>query len=227
MATLGVEFHFPTGYLLAPGARGVLVRNTGAFLARYGNSVPIVGEFENDSSLRNSGETVRLLAANQTVIQEFTYDDTAPWPAEADGYGPSLVLVSPLTRPNHAQATNWRASVAAHGNPMTEDALHFTGIPTADSNGNGWSDLVEYALGPMPQLSHEMNADGLTLTIPRQPNADDAEIIGEVSTSLGPWIAAELINFTDTELTFRAPASMSTETRIFIRATVRMRPVNP
>ncbi len=225
--TLGVDFHFPTGFLLAPGGRCVLVRNTGAFMARYGNSVPIVGEFENATSLKNSGELARILAANQTVIQEFTYDDAAPWPVAADGFGPSMVLIAPMTRPDHNVGTNWRASISPHGNPMADDALHLTGSATADSNANGWTNLVEYALGPAPQLTHEMTPDGLTLTIPRQPNADDAEIIGEVSTSLGPWTAADLINATDTSLTFRVPATLSTETHLFIRATVRLRPVNP
>lgn len=53
----------------------------------------MAGEFE--GSLNNSGELIRLLDRQGVVIHEVAYDDAPPWPAEADGAGYSLELISP------------------------------------------------------------------------------------------------------------------------------------
>ncbi len=45
--------------------------------------------------LEGSGERIALKNAGDTVIDEVTYDDALPWPVEADGFGPSLELISP------------------------------------------------------------------------------------------------------------------------------------
>lgn len=54
----------------------------------------MAGEFE--GSLNNAGEVIRLLDRQGVVIHEVaTLDDAPPWPAEADGAGYSLELISP------------------------------------------------------------------------------------------------------------------------------------
>ncbi len=45
--------------------------------------------------LSGSGERIALKKADGTIIDELTYDDSLPWPTEADGFGPSLELISP------------------------------------------------------------------------------------------------------------------------------------
>jgi hypothetical protein len=157
------------------------------------------------------------------MVKDVVYDDSAPWPTAADGAGFSLVLIAPLTNPDHNDPANWRASMTTGGNPGSDDAVHLLASPTADDDADGFSNLVEYALGENPQISHAMTPDGLTITIPRVRNADDAEIVGEVSTTLNGWTTADLIGSTDTSLTFRVPSAFATENRIFIRATVRLR----
>ena len=52
---------------LAPGARVLVVANTGAFAMRYGGGLPVAGAFA--GSLHNSGELVRVLAAGGATIQ--------------------------------------------------------------------------------------------------------------------------------------------------------------
>ena len=203
----GIEYAFPAGTVLNPGAR--LVVNAAQFL--------------NTTALSNGGERLRLEAPGGVTIKDFTYDDAPPWPLAADGLGPSLVLIAPQTNPNHNLAANWRTSTAAGGNPGADDAIHFTGVPGDDDDANGWTNLVEYALGADPQITHQMTAEGLTFTVPRIYNADDAIISGEVSAALTGWTAAELILATNTSLTFRVPAAFLTESRVFLRATVRLR----
>jgi hypothetical protein len=201
--TEGVEYVFPAGTVLAPGVR--LVIPGAAFL--------------NGTALSNGGERITLVRPGGVVVKSFVYGDRAPWPETADGFGPSLVLMAPLTNPDPGLAENWRASVAAGGNPGADDGLYFTGDGAADEDGDGWSNLLEYALGSDPQVV----PGGMTFTVPRVANADSAAIGGEYSTVLSGWLKAELIGSTATSLTYRVPEAAQGATRLFVRATVRLR----
>ena len=204
--TQGITYTFPTPTFLNAGQR--LVLNEGSYTG----------------GLSDGGERLTLMAPDgTTIIRSFIYGDAAPWPVEADGSGPSLVLIAPQTNPDHALPVNWRASTVAGGNPGSDDAIHFTGTANADDNSNGWSNLVEYALGQSPLITHATTPDGLTMTIPRVPNADDARITGEVSTALTGWTAADLIATTPDSLTYRIPAALAAEGRVFIRGVVSLR----
>ena len=127
------------------------------------------------------------------------------------------------TPPDHNIAANWRASTAAGGNPGTGDALTFAGNATTDTDGDGFTDLVEYAMGADPQVTHTLTPDGLTFTLPRVENADDAIVSGEVSTELTGWTAADMIGSTPTTITYRVPAGLSTANRVFVRGTATLR----
>ncbi|HWB04418.1 MAG TPA: lamin tail domain-containing protein [Verrucomicrobiales bacterium] len=218
----GIDFTFPAGSTLAPGAKVLVVKSTAAFESVYATGKPIAGQFANLSSLSNGGEEIRLDDATGSTIRNLTYDDIAPWPATADGGG-SIVLIAPLTNPDHTLPQNWRASMTPAGNPAGDDVLHLLTAPGADDDGNGWSNLIEYALGPNPQITCTTTAEGLTLTIPRARNADDAEIIGEFSTSLTGWTPAGTGIYGDNSVTFTIPAAITGEKRVFLRANVRVR----
>jgi hypothetical protein len=227
--TAGFDFTFdgalnPALLELNPGERIVLVKNAAAFALRYGAaaSARIAGQFSGNDQLNNAGEALTLVSGTGSPLCSFTYSDALPWPA-ADGNGASLVLIAPRTHPDLNNAANWRASVATGGNPATDDALHFTGNPSADSDQDGWNDLIEYALGSAPAIVPAITAQGLTITIPRVANADDAIIAGEVSASLSTWLPADLISSTPASLTFRVPDALSSEARLFLRASVRLR----
>ncbi len=128
------------------GGRVVLVENAGAFAMRYaGSGAVVAGVFS--GNLANGGETLRLVAANGDDIRNFTYDDADPWPVAADGGGATLVLVNPLSNPDHNVATNWRASGTSGGKPGQPDGSPYTGSPTADTDGDGVSDFLEWFMG--------------------------------------------------------------------------------
>ncbi|MDB4734407.1 CotH kinase family protein [Akkermansiaceae bacterium] len=155
----GVDFNFSdalTGVILPTGGRALLVNNFVAFTSRYPD-VPeslIAGEFS--GSLNNDGEAIELLAGDTTPIRSFTYNDQAPWPTSADGGGYSLVLINPTSNPDHAEATNWRSSVATNGNPGGTDATTFPGPdPLADVDGDGTNALLEYALTSSDSIAND------------------------------------------------------------------------
>ena len=112
--TLGIEFHFTGSAVtnLAPGGRVVIVKNSMAFFQRYGSNLAVAGHTHR---LSNGGEALRLVDRNDSVIQEFTYLDTYPWPRSADGGGDSLMALD-LSGDYNASA-NWRSSLSAGGSP--------------------------------------------------------------------------------------------------------------
>ncbi|MEX2188463.1 MAG: lamin tail domain-containing protein [Pirellulales bacterium] len=112
---------------LAPGQHAVVVRNTDAFVNRYGSGPRIVGDYgtlpENDR-LSNAGERIALVDSAGFTILDFTYDDVAPWPMSPDGLGRSLVIVDAFAGPpTWASASAWRASYEFGGSPREVDAI--------------------------------------------------------------------------------------------------------
>ncbi|MDB4629363.1 lamin tail domain-containing protein, partial [Akkermansiaceae bacterium] len=153
--------------ILGPGERVLLVGNQAGFELRYG-SANIAGEY--DGSLKNEGEQIVLLDAGGFSIRDFTYGVEFPWPeAAGDGSGFSLVLNDAVSNPDHSQPTSWHASVDFNGTPGGDDSILFTGVATADEDGDGFNAFLEYALGSddgssssLPSLSLDREAsDGL------------------------------------------------------------------
>ena len=172
--TDGVLFNFPTTTVLGPGARIIVVSNQAAFESRYGvGSATLAGEFT--GNFRNSGEHVRLEAADTSPIADFTYGDSLPWPDGADGAGYSLVLAGG----DPAAPLHWRMSTALDGNPGTDDSVEFTGSA---------EDLIPYVLAGPP--GSEVGGEGFLLTFENHLASDHALINVEFSTDLVTWTAA-------------------------------------
>lgn len=134
---------------LAPGQYAVLVADEMAFASHYGNSIPIAGIWAS-GALSNGGENVELRDPLGNTIHNFTYNDQAPWPVEADGIGPSLEVIDP--EGDYNDPLNWRASAFADGSPGAAEAI--------DADGDGLSDIRENALGTNPNLT-DTDGDGI------------------------------------------------------------------
>jgi hypothetical protein len=122
----GIDYTFPLGSRLLPGAYGLLIRSTNepAFRAQHqlDASVPVFGPYA--GALDNAGERIALQAGRggETLL-EFTYGTMPPWPLQADGGGYSLVT----TRQTAGTATelsapeSWRRSTLPGGSPGRSD----------------------------------------------------------------------------------------------------------
>jgi hypothetical protein len=110
--TDGIDFTFGD-IALAPGRYTVVVKDTGAFTARYGTTMNIAGQYS--GSLSNAGERIRLEDAAGQVIQDFEYSDG--WWDITDGEGFSLRIIDPTsTDPNSwGQKNSWQASLPSPG----------------------------------------------------------------------------------------------------------------
>lgn len=107
----GVDFIFPDGTLITPQAYLVVAEDRLVFATNYGASIPLVGQY--NGQLDHGGETISLIKPGGTnsddvVISTVTYNDKAPWPVEADGFGPSLQLIDP--NQDIRRVGNWAAS---------------------------------------------------------------------------------------------------------------------
>jgi len=164
--TKGVDFVFPEGVVLGPGAFIVIAADPERIAASFNlpeGSVagPWVG------SLANEGERIELVDGAGDTVDSVKYDDERPWPLAADGEGPSLECIDPAR--DNSSARNWEASQTA----WTE--VSYVGEATSNK-------LMLYLKGAGTCL-----IDDLTLT----PEAGGETLIanGDFNSSIDPWTA--------------------------------------
>jgi len=127
----GVEFVFPAGTLLAPGACVVVVESLTDFGDRYLNAsspffregIAVAGQWTKD--LDTGGETLRVEAPGGTELFSVRFSDGGDWPERADGRGSSAELIEPASVPGTqpakdaylADGAHWQSSGELHGTP--------------------------------------------------------------------------------------------------------------
>lgn len=113
----GVQFEFPSGTQLAPGAYAVVAADAAWFRNAY-PGVPVAGEFE--GQLSDSGELLRLEDAQGNLADEIHYMPEGDWPHLADGDGSSMELKHPDM--DNSLASAWADSDESEKGPVQ----HFT-----------------------------------------------------------------------------------------------------
>ena len=87
MLTEGVDFVFPANTYLAIGAYLVVAKDSALVNSVFG----ITGTLQwTDGGLKNSGEDIEIQNSLGDTLIYVDYDDSSPWPVEADGDGYSL-----------------------------------------------------------------------------------------------------------------------------------------
>ena len=180
--------------ILAPGEYMTLTDNVALFRTLYGNG-PRLAPAWTSGSLSNNGERIVLVDAAGNAIHDFSYGVTAPWPAAADGTGPSMEVVS-ITG-DYGQGANWRASAVSGGTPGAAGT-------SPDSDGDGVTDQVEALFGTNPSSAGSAPAatltaganGSMTLTWPSVPGViyrvESATVLGgwttvQTFTGTGSW----------------------------------------
>ncbi len=103
----GVQYVFPNGTTIAPGAYLVVAGNPATIAALYG--VTALGPWT--GGLDSMGEEVVLRDTLGNKVDGVNFGITSPWPATPNGDGPTLELVH--TALDNDLGGNWRASTAA------------------------------------------------------------------------------------------------------------------
>lgn len=226
--TDGIEFQFPAGSSLAPGAQILVVYNQSVFESVHGAGHPVAGVFSS-GRLSNGGETIKLDDSDGSTIRDFKYDNNLPWPTPAAGQGYSLVLINPNSNPDHSLPWNWKPSQTSGGTPGTSSPTTvFSGQPDEDLDGDGLSALLEHALGTSDLSS---NASPLTLTegtltFPKNLAADDIRVIVESSSDLLTWQdnATLVDQFHNSDGTMTESWSLPAASRLFTRLKIELLP---
>jgi hypothetical protein len=154
---------FPNGLSLQPGQYIVVARTPAVFTSIYGDSINLAPGGYGSANLSNTGETIAIRDANGGLLASLTYGDASPWPAAADGGGPSLQIIDPQGNANNP--ANWRVSLRNGGSPGRDDT------PTPELAGDydisGVVDQDDYAVwranygkSVPPGSGADGNADG-------------------------------------------------------------------
>ncbi len=223
--------------ILAPGQRTVLARSLLAMNNAYGPGRP-VHALGPKSNLDNAGESLMLENAALAPLAGVTYDNNLPWPAGADGTGPSLTLSAPLLNPALDNPLAWRPSTVSGGTPGTGEAgeTTFTGTPDADPDQNGWTSFQEYVFNAFPEPAlQELTVAGIpatyqTISFSYNALATDAVPALESSDDLQTWTPSDMVLHSRTDhpngtaaVTFRssAPFSFTAAARRYHRVLLR------
>jgi len=146
-----VNFTFTNGTTLAAGQTFLLGRNAAALQTRY-PGVVVNGIYT--GRLDNAGETISISHPHGGTVLSLTYDDRAPWPVTADGFGYSLVLADPATRAYRAGAQRLGTpgadgaattiggvvinEVLSASTPPTVDAIELANLTANPIDITGW-----------------------------------------------------------------------------------------
>ena len=106
------KFILPAGTVLEPDQYLVLVENDSAFTNRFPDVINYIGQ--TGFGLNGSGEFIKLVNDEEQIVDSLTYDDSLPWPVDADGGGATLELID--AGGDNSLAENWKASIN-HGTP--------------------------------------------------------------------------------------------------------------
>ena len=181
-------------------------------------------------SLANGSDRIVLMLDDEIIVQDFTYKDG--WYPSTDGEGPSLTVVDESAHPLlWSDDDGWRPSGTVGGTPgrptepcsawlwnyFSEEELidpEIGGI-NADPDGDGLTNLMEFALDLNPKQPQRDSADRgadlieiggdyfLTITIRRNQIANSTLLIrAEVSSDLEDWsdAAAEVETYIVSDL---------------------------
>ncbi len=125
----GLGYDFPAGSILAPTSYLVLAKDTVAFAAAYGNTLPLFDTFS--GTLDTNGETLTLFRPDpaQTnldlVVDRVRYEAAIPWPVITNGA--SLQLID--SAQDNGRVANWFAVPANSASKAVWVRATATGIP--------------------------------------------------------------------------------------------------
>jgi hypothetical protein len=180
--TGGVEFSFPA-LTLGVGERAIIAGRADALALRFPEGTTAIGEFS--GNLSNGGERLQLIAPDGTTILDFTYNDSAPWPVEADGEGPSLELIAPQSTPSsdYSNAEWWQASLVAGGSPSD--------VSGAAAAANEIGGLAASLSAPVDLEVMNRHDVVFALGVEQQFPADAVDHLIADSDSAGDWLLEE------------------------------------
>lgn len=98
------SFTFPAGTTIEADSFLVVARDLGEFSAEYPGVTNVVqGSF--NWGLSSGGDAIRMWDVDGLPIANFRYENQAPWPSAANGFGPTMEF--DLTQSDQGNGSNW------------------------------------------------------------------------------------------------------------------------
>lgn len=172
----GIGFRFPEPTPPVPAGGRLVLANKGRtnlFATRY-PGVVVAGWY--DGSVSNGGERLELLDREGRLVTSVEYDDSARWPAAADGQGASLENIRPNSDPDNP--ANWQAGPigGTPGGANRTAALPAVRINEIQAAGSEeWIELQNPG-------THTVRLDGWSLS----DDSDPRQFVFPPGTSLAP-----------------------------------------
>ena len=113
-------YSLPDSLVIQAGDYLVLCQDTSSFLSVFPTVNNYVGELGYGFS--GGGELLRLMDSTDALVDYVEYDDSNPWPLNADGNGFSLELTN--YELDNTIATSWAASVVPNGTPGVTNSTY-------------------------------------------------------------------------------------------------------
>jgi len=175
------KFYFPEETVIDSGGYLVVVENDSAFTTFFPEVQNYIGE--TGFGLNGSGEFMKLVNSQNQIVDSLTYDDSSPWPVEADGQGATLELID--ANSDNSIGENWQASTG-HGTPGMANSVI---IPTAENENSKvpkeFSLLQNYPnpFNPVTTISYDLPIAGqVSLKVYDILGKEIAEIVNEEMT---------------------------------------------
>jgi len=149
--TNGVDYTFPAGLTLAPGAFTVVCRNREAFLSRFPNAGAVLAPGQYSGALDNSGETLTLSlpAPRDIAILSFRYETDWEPLAFTSGYSLTHVDAAGLPARDYNERESWTVSGLPGGTPGSDGPPNITSPLTASViAGNPFLYTITASRGP-------------------------------------------------------------------------------
>ncbi len=189
-----VDFIFPT-HKLAPENYVVVCKDTTAFDAIFG-FMPY--HWDEGGGLSNSGGTVYLTTTNTVLVDSVSYDDSAPWPLDPDGFGYSMVLCD--VRDNNDIGSNWKSAVSP--TTMSVEGVEIFANPGERAYCSyqiGQINNVLSSTGTPQSDSVYAQVSGVVYGINYRPSGLQFTIIDQFNEGIGAFSFSEDFGYTVTE----------------------------
>lgn len=139
----GINYLFPVGSNLRPGALIVLAADAVGFEERYGFQP--FGQYS--GKLDNSGDMLAFNTTETDTLFRIRYNDRYPWPRSADGGGYSITTASIDPYLDQNDGRQWIASSVIHGTPGRDDNA---AAPVNEKRGQAVNEYRLYENYPNP-----------------------------------------------------------------------------
>ncbi len=193
--TSGIDLSFAAGTVIDGNGYLVLAQDAASVEAWYTLSDVIQWD---GGGLSNSGETLTLVDATTTTVDEVAFDDGGDWPGEPDGDGPSAELTNPAL--DNGEGANWSSSLALGGTPGAQNSVYQSDSPPSLSDLTLSPQAPASTTSVLFQIvaSDDNSVSGVSLWLDEGAGFSEiamTETAGLWETTRGPWSDGTLLGY--------------------------------